>query len=688
VFEFCFSLNNVTIPTSVTSIGNGAFFECYSLTSVTIPNGVTSLGQDVFDSCISLTNVTIPNSVTSLGQSAFGSCINLTGVTIPDSVTSIGDWAFWYCTNMASVRFGDGVSSIGTNALAECFNLTNVCFEGNAPFDGGEIFQSDPLSTIYYVNGTTGWGPTFDGIPTAPCAQCGGSVTITGQVSSACDGSPIAGASVQIGTNSATSDTNGNYNINEVPPGTYSTTVSQSNFITLTKTLTISSSAPEVTNDFGLYPFPDILFQPTNQSVVSGESVTFTVVTACPTNDFYQWQFNGTNLTNNGRITGSSNNSLTIANVQTNDAGTYSVIVTNTAESTNSQLATLTVCALPTVTKQPIGQLVKCSKKFTLSAAFTGATPISFQWFQNDAPVPGATTNSYKIASFNGTDTGIWWLQASNACGVAVSSNIYLDLAPNILVSPASQRVVQGHNAFFGFSACGTVPLPYEWYHNGAVVKKGNDCLTDPTAANLDLASVQPANAGAYQFAVWQESTLVVSKTAKLTVITPPRITKQPVSQTVMQGATAALQVLAAGTKPLSYEWLFNGAKLPGKAKPVLSFLDVSFAREGNYQVIVTNAAGSVTSAVTVLKVLPPAPPTVNSISPTNGPTNGGTEVSITGTWFEKSAGVTFGSLPASSVLVESQTNLVAVAPPSGLGMVNVTITDPGGGKCDRDQRF
>ena len=74
----------VTIPESVTAIGERAFINCTSLTSVTIPDGVTSIGESAFEYCESLTSVTIPNSVTAIGDEAFFYCTSLTSVTIPD----------------------------------------------------------------------------------------------------------------------------------------------------------------------------------------------------------------------------------------------------------------------------------------------------------------------------------------------------------------------------------------------------------------------------------------------------------------------------------------------------------------------------------------------------------------------------------------------------------------------------
>ena len=163
-FNYCWSLTSVTIPNSVTTIGDGAFSECFRLTSVTIPNSVINIGDYAFDSCSNLTSVTIPNSVTSIADLTFAYCTSLTNLTIPNSVTSIGGWAFEGCTSLTNVTIPNSVTNVGDSAFWRCTSLTNVTIPNSVTSIGNAAFLGcSSLRSVTIPNSVTSIGDSAFG---------------------------------------------------------------------------------------------------------------------------------------------------------------------------------------------------------------------------------------------------------------------------------------------------------------------------------------------------------------------------------------------------------------------------------------------------------------------------------------------------------------------------------------------
>ena len=141
-FNWCESLESITIPDSVTSIGEGAFCCCAKLTSITIPDGVKSIGNHAFAGCSALESITIPDSVLNIGDSAFAECTALESITIPGSVLSIGYSAFEECTALKNITIPGSVLSIGDNAFKECTALESAIISEGVKSIGDNAFYN------------------------------------------------------------------------------------------------------------------------------------------------------------------------------------------------------------------------------------------------------------------------------------------------------------------------------------------------------------------------------------------------------------------------------------------------------------------------------------------------------------------------------------------------------------------
>ncbi len=155
-FYNCSSLTSITIPNSVTSIGKCALYDCSSLTSITIPDGVTDIGRSTFSGCSSLTSITMPDSMTSIEDFAFSGCSSLTSITIPDGVTSIGWGTFSRCSGLTSITIPDGVTSIEDHAFSGCSSLTSITIpDGVTSIGGNAFYNCSSLTSITIPDGVT-----------------------------------------------------------------------------------------------------------------------------------------------------------------------------------------------------------------------------------------------------------------------------------------------------------------------------------------------------------------------------------------------------------------------------------------------------------------------------------------------------------------------------------------------------
>ncbi len=153
-------VEEVVLPTTITSIDNDAFYDCTNLKKVNIPNSVTSIGNSAFYGCTGLTSVTIPNSVTKLGESAFRECAGLASIEIPNSVTEIGSTAFYECVGLTNITISNSVTDIGNEAFCKCTELANIVVdENNTVYDSRDncnaVIEKNTNKLVFGCKNTT-----------------------------------------------------------------------------------------------------------------------------------------------------------------------------------------------------------------------------------------------------------------------------------------------------------------------------------------------------------------------------------------------------------------------------------------------------------------------------------------------------------------------------------------------------
>ena len=182
--------------------------------------------------------------------------------------------------------------------------------------------------------------------------------------------------------------------------------------------------------------------------------------------------------------------------------------------------------------------------------------------------------------------------------GYASGQKLHVYRVPlGINTQPTNQTVLQGAIAPFFVSGQGYAPLTYQWRFNGTNLAGAN-------ASNYTVLNVQSPNIGDYDVVVSDYSGSVTSSVATLTISgvpVSPTITAQPQSLSVNPGNNAAFNVFATGTAPLRYQWRFDNTDIGSATNSLFTRTNTQLTDLGNYSVVVTNIAGSVTSAVATL---------------------------------------------------------------------------------------
>lgn len=167
-------MKSISLPATLTAIGEKAFYNCHDVTRIIIPENaqITEIAEETFHCCWRLTDFSIPSSVTNIAKRAFYECYDMQSITLPKALKTIGEETFWNCANLKAITIPENVTSVGLNAFSKCGALTSITFEGTTPpafaVDGNEdeyrdrVFKNAilnvPTGTIDAYKAAEGWG--------------------------------------------------------------------------------------------------------------------------------------------------------------------------------------------------------------------------------------------------------------------------------------------------------------------------------------------------------------------------------------------------------------------------------------------------------------------------------------------------------------------------------------------------
>lgn len=345
----------------------------------------------------------------------------------------------------------------------------------------------------------------------------------------------------------------------------------------------------------------------------------------------YQWYVNGAVLG------GATRPTLTLTNLQPEQQGFYSVVASNAYGLRTNSGALLQVIPLR-ITAQPTNQAIYGGETATNYVAAEGPD-LQYQWLCFGTNLAGQTLAQLTVTSVTTNHAGDYSVIVSNAYGWRESSSATLAVIPiSVTRPPQSQSKYVGESATFSVSVAKNGPFRYQWRFNG-------EDLAEKTNSSLTITNVQTAHAGNYSVVVRNPYGITESSNAALTVVdSAPFITFQPANTVKWPGSSASFSVSANGSKPLNYQWNFQGTNLSGATNSVLNLTSLTTNHVGEYFVLVSNGVGSLTSSVVTLALVPVAQ------------------------WEANAAPYNLPALPA------SLTNAVALA----AGVYNLAITSDG----------
>ena len=621
-------LNTITIPESVTKIGERAFQNCGNLTGIAIPNSLTSIGNEMLSGCISLKSIIIPDSVTKIGQMAFQNCSSLTSIVIPDSVTYIQYSTFRDCSSLASVTMGKGVTFISSAVFRDCSSLTSIVIPDSVTTIGDDVFfNCSSLTSIEIPDSVTSIGGgafygcssltsivipnrvtiindrMFNGCSSLTSIEIPDSVTsIGGGVFASC--SSLTNIVIPNSVTSIGDDVFSNCNsLRNVIIGNRVTSIGGGVFYRCSKLTSIV--IPNSVTSIGDHAFwecsslVDIVVGENNPNYSSldgvlfnkgqtiliqfpgGKSGAYTVpdsVTSIGDHSFYNSSLISIIISEG--VTSIENSAFSYCSSLTNAIiGTKVITIGNNAF---CNCLDLTSIIIPNSVNSIGNDAFHSCVRLTNAIIGNSVTSIGDNAFHGCSNLTSITIPD-SVTSI-GDGAFYYCCSLTNAIignrVASIGSSAFYDCFDLTSIIIPESVIEIGDSAF---QSCGKLRGVY---FEGNAPSVGANAFGDPAIIYYRAGTTGWTNPwGGRPTALWES----------------PEITEQPQSQAVTGGAPVKFIVVAKGTEPLSYHWYKDGVLIEGATEASYTISSVSAEDLGSYTVIVSNNLGEVTSSPAVI---------------------------------------------------------------------------------------
>lgn len=334
-----------------------------------------------------------------------------------------------------------------------------------------------------------------------------------------------------------------------------------------------AASDPAVVSVFSK---PAITKQPAAVSTTAGSATPLTLsVTAAGTPPLrYQWQRNTVN------VAGQTDATLSLANPQWADGGSYRCVVTNDYGTVVSTAVVAVVFSPPIIlTQPPVAKELPKGGVSSIAVAATGSSPLYYQWYKDSNKITGAVAATLGFSRIADAASGAYHCVVTNRLASTPSNEcaITVGIAPVITLQPVALTVHEGSPFQLTVAATGSGTLAYQWQRDG--VNMG-------TGTTFSVAAATWNDHGTYRCVVSNGAGTAISKAVPVMVQAGPIILTPPAGGKIAIGAKTTLKVVATGSATLKYQWRKDGVNLPGAT---LASLVITGAANASYDVVVSN---------------------------------------------------------------------------------------------------